>query len=74
MEIKRPGQNNTEDPLSVRCRRGLFRTDYIQLEKPCLWVIDCRCGGGRHGDGHWGDDQLSTAFAQLLLWMTNIER
>jgi hypothetical protein len=74
MHIKRPGQNVPQDPLLIRCRRGLFHSDYVKLTQSYLWVIDCRRGGGRHGNGPWEDEQLTTAFAQLALWMTNIER
>lgn len=74
MRLQKPGQTDTHTPLLIRCRRGLFRADYIQLGKPYLWVIDCRRGGGRHGNGPWEDEQFSRAFVQLGLWMTNIER
>ena len=74
MHVQTPGQNNTQHLLLIRCRRGIFRADHIQLDKSCLWVIDCRRGGGRHGNGPWGDEQFSRAFAQLALWMTNIAR
>jgi hypothetical protein len=74
VQVQRPGQNDPQNSLMVRCRRGFFRSDHVQLGKPCLWVIDCRRGGGRHGDGLWSDEQLSRAFLQLELWMTNIER
>lgn len=74
MHVQTPGQKDTQHPLLIRCRRGLFQADHIQLGKPCLWVIDCRRGGGRHGNSPWGDEQFSRAFAQLALWMTNIDR
>lgn len=66
-------QKDTQHPLLIRCTRGLFGADHIQLDKSCLWVIDCRRGGRRHGNGLWGDEELFRAFAQLRLWMTNIE-
>ena len=74
MHVQRPGQKDTQHSLLIRCRRGIFRANHIQLDKSCLWVIDCRRGGGRHGNGPWGDEQFSRAFAQLALWMTNIVR
>ena len=74
MHVQRPGQKDTDDPLLIRCRRGLFRSDCAQLTRPYLWIIDCRRGGGRHGNGHWEDEQFTRILAQLGLWMTNVER
>ena len=74
MHVQRPGQNITQDTLLIRCRRGLFCSDYVKLTQSYLWVIDCRRGGGRHGNGPWEDEQFTRAFAQLALWMTDIER
>ena len=74
MHVQRPSQNDTQDPLLIRYRRGLFRSDYVKLTQSYLWVIDCRRGGGRHGNGPWEDEQLTTVFVQLALWMTDIER
>jgi hypothetical protein len=44
------------------------------LTRPYLWIIDCRRGGGKHGDGHWEDEQFTRVFAQLTLWMTTVKR
>ena len=44
------------------------------MTRPYLWIIDCRRGGGRHGNGHWEDEQFTRVFAQLALWMTTVER
>lgn len=74
MHVRRPSLNDTQDPLLIRCRRGLFRSDYVKLTQSYLWVIDCRRGGGRYSNGPWEDEQFTTAFAQLALWMTNTER
>ena len=74
MHVQMPSQKDTQNPLLIQCRRGFFQADHIQLGKSYLWVIDCPRGGGRHGNGPWEDEQFSRAFAQLALWMTNIER
>ena len=67
MHVQMPSQKDTQNPLLIQCRRGLFRADHIQLGKSYLWVIDCRRGGGRHGNGPWEEEQFSRAFAQLAL-------
>ena len=74
MHVQRPGQNVTQDPLLIRCRRGLFRSDHVKLTQSYLWRIDYRRGGGRYGNGSWEDEQLTRAFVLLALWMTDIER
>ena len=67
MHVQKPGQNITQAPLLIRCRRGLFRSDYMKLTQSYLWIIDCRRDSGKHGNGLWKDEQLTRAFAQLVL-------
>lgn len=74
MNVKLPVDNDAQDTLLVRYRRGLFRRDTVLLKQSYLWVIDCRRGGGRYGDGVWADDQYVKIIEQLKLWMSNIDR
>ena len=74
MHVSIPGWVDAHDRLLIRCRRGLFRTDYVGLRQSYLWVIDCRRGGGRHGAGAWGDDQYMKVIEHLKTWMIDVDR
>lgn len=74
LQVQRPTQTSTPDHLMVRARGGLFHPDVQQLTQSYLWVVDCRRGGGRHGDGPWEEEQFTKVIAQLSAWMTGVER
>jgi hypothetical protein len=46
-------RGNDKGRLPIRCRRGTFEDEVVEMGEPCLWIVDCRRGGTRDDDAPW---------------------
>ena len=45
------GNNIGQRP--IRCKGGFFEDKVVEMDKPCLWIVDCKRGGTGDNDAPW---------------------